>query len=307
MRWKGNRSIDFPPALFDSRLFFSVMNHLHRSLEIHFAILLCGLLHGPSAQTERTTELVHQENIGACLNPLGMLVDSRFFYRVPLSRDTGILWKTTKLDAGFFNEWSPGDEMPGLCVTIEPVAVFSVLAKAGLYENYRQLGFGYRPLKGRAGPYHDTVLAHIRQESRLATRFSLAPSLKFKVGRLIIADNFSVNRIDFLSTEGYYYEIRTALPHAAHDWDCGNDVLLLYERSRRILLGVNHNLVYVRGTGLRQQKLGGMAIVTGSTRRVSTLFCLIIAGAYLESGLRRGTPYIVALCGFETPCALERK
>jgi hypothetical protein len=189
--------------------------------------------------------------------------------------------------------------MPGVCVNVEPIAVFSVLAKGGPYLHYRQFGFGYRPLQGREGPYHDTVLARIRQENHLAIRLTLAPTFKVKIAGLIIADNFSINRIHFLSTEGYYYEIRTALPHAVNDWDCGNDVLLLYEQSRWILWGVNHNLVYVHGTEIRQQKLGGILLVTASTRRFPSLFGLITAGVYLESGLRRGAPYIAILCGFE--------
>lgn len=267
---------------------------------IFLAILLCGVF---GLQAERLPEFVHQENIGACLNPLGMLLESRVFYRVPLSQDTGILWNTAKFETGLLNEWSPGDEMAGVWVNIEPVAIFSILAKAGVYGNYRLFGFGYRPLEGKTGSYHDTVLSGIPQENRFATRFTIAPSLRLRVSRLILANNFSANRIDFTATEGYYYEIRTALPHAVHDWDCSNDLLALWEKSRRLLIGVNHNLVYVAGTEIRQQKLGVMVIATASTQRFSSLFGLVTAGAYLESSLRRGTPYIAMLCGFEAPFA----
>ena len=241
------------------------------------------------------------QNLGACLNPLGMLLDTRVLYRIPLSQDTGILFRSAKFEGGFINEWSPGDELFGVGLNIEPIAIFNMELKAGLYENYSAFGFGYQRIAGKNGPYHDTVLADIPQENHAGTRLTLAPSLKLKAGPVIVADNFTCNRIDFFSTDGYFYEIRTALPHATHDVDVINDLLLLYEWNKRWLTGFNYNLVYVRGTEIRQQKLGGMIIFNTPHKRFTNLFGLITGGMYLESELRYHTPYIAALCGFEVP------
>lgn len=254
-----------------------------------------------SVSAERHPGPVLQQNIGACLNPLGMSLDTRVLYRVPMSQDTGILFRTAKIEGGIINEWSPGDEMFGVGLNFEPIAIFNMWVKAGLYENYNVFGFGYRRLVGKAGPYHDTVLADINQENHVGTRLTIGPSLRLKVGKVIFADNFTLNRIDIFKMDGYFYEIRSTLPHAAHDFDFINDVLLLFEWNKCLLTGFDFNLVYVRGTEIRQQKLGGMIILNTPYKRLTNIFGLITGGVYLESGLRYHTPYIAALCGFEVP------
>jgi len=265
------------------------------------------VFHTSASQPLRTPGFIHTESIGACLNPLGMLIDSRVLYRIPLSQDTGILFRTSRFESGIINEWSPGDEMFGAGINIEPLAIFNLWVKAGAYENYNWFGFGYRPLAGKNGPYHDTVLSEISQKNSAALRLSIAPSLKLKIASVIVADNFTLNRIDFLHEEGYYYEIRTALPHAVHDFDCVNDVIVLYEIKNGFMTGMNHNLVYVNGTGIRQQKLGAIVIKSSSSRIFTDLFALVTGGMYLESGLRKNSPYIAALCGFEMPFSPGKK
>ena len=271
-----------------------------RPRRVSIQLLLLTLLFIPSS-AENRPGCILQLNLGGCLNPLGMLLDTRLLYRLPLSQDTGILFRTARLEGGIINEWSPGDEMIGFGVNIEPIAVFNLWIKAGFYENYHTFGFGYRPLDGRNGPYHDTVLADIRQRSKPGSRISLAPSLKMKLAAFVIADNFTLNRIDFFDTDEYYYEIRTALPHASHDFDYVNDLITLYEWNKKLLAGLNYNLVYVRGTAIRQQRLGGIVIYNTSRRRLTSLFGLITGGIYLESELRNHSFYIAALGGFELP------
>ena len=255
---------------------------------------------------ERQPELVFTQSVGGILNPLGFLADSRVLYRVPLSQDTGILFRSTKIEAGIINEWSPADEMFGIGWNIEPLAIFNVWIKAGLYENYRLFGFGYRRLDGKNGRYHDSIVGDIPQENRAGSRITVAPSLKLKVGPVIIADNLTCNRIDLFDTEEYFYEIRTALPHYSHDFNFINDVIMLFEWSSRLRTGFNYNLVYIRGTEVRQQKLGVMVIETPSAKKLKNVFGLITAGGYLESEVRNHTFYIAALGGFEIPLGRQR-
>jgi hypothetical protein len=267
-------------------------------------LLLLGTLTGISA--ERRPELVFTQSIGGILNPLGFLSESRVLYRMPLSRDTGILFNSTKLELGIVNEWSPADEMPGIAFNIEPIALFNIWVKAGLYEQYRLFGFGYRKLDGKNGPYHDSIVADITRENRTGSRITIAPSLKMKVGPVIVADNVTCNRIDLFNTEEYFYEIRTALPHYSHDFNFINDLIVLYEWSSRLRTGVNYNLVYVRGTEVRQQKLGAMVISTPLHRKLHSLFGLVTGGIYLESQIRHHGFYIAALGGFEIPLRIRR-
>jgi len=253
-------------------------------------------------KAERQKEYLFQQNLGLSVNPLGLLLDTRLLYRIPLSQDTGILFKTAQFEAGFINEWSPGDELIGVGINYEPLAIFSIRFTGGFYENYKAFCYGYRILAEKNSPYHDTIVADLPQHTRTGTILTVAPSLKMKVALVILADNFTFHKIDIFNEDGYFYEIRTSLPHAAHDWNISNDVLLLYEVNRKVLVGGNHNLVFVKGTDIRQQKLGGMAIYTvASGRRIRSYFGLITCGVYLESALRKHSFYIAALTGFEFP------
>ena len=257
------------------------------------------LIPATTVVAERQPELVFIQSIGGILNPLGFLADSRVLYRVPLSQDTGILFRTAKFETGVINEWSPADEMFGIGCNIEPLAVFNIWIKAGFYGNYRLFGFGYRRLEGKNGPYHDSIIGDIPQENRAGSRITVAPSLKLKAGPVIVADNVACNRIDLFNTGEYFHEIRTALPHYSHDFDFINDVIMLYEWNERLRIGCNYNLVYIYGTEVRQQKLGAMVIVSPSTKKLKNVFGLITAGGYLESDVRNHTFYIAALGGFE--------
>jgi hypothetical protein len=64
----------------------------------------------------------------ASVNPQGILLTTQLFYRFPLSNKNGILWESTKLDAGINNDLSPAFENPGLFVRCEPVAFFEHLS-----------------------------------------------------------------------------------------------------------------------------------------------------------------------------------
>ena len=264
-----------------------------------FVLLL--FVWGIQVQAEQKPDFVFTQSVGAMLNPLGFLADSRILYRKPLARDTSVLFRTSRFEAGIINEWSPADEMFGIGCNIEPIAVFNMWVKAGVYENYRLFGFGYRRIDGKNGPYHDSIAAVIPQENRSGMRITLAPSLKLKIGPVVFADNPTCNRIDIFSEEGYFYDIRTALPHAVHDFNFVNDVVLLYEWNGFLMTGLNHNLLYVAGTEVRQQKLGVVAILTPPTRRIRDLFLLVTGGGYIESDFRRHTSYVALLSGFEVP------
>lgn len=247
----------------------------------------------------RQPELYVAQNIGGCLNPLGLIVDSRLMYSVPLSQDTGILFRTTKFEAGVINEWSPGDELAGIAVNYEPIAVFNCRFRAGFYGNYKLLGFGYRQIDNEESSWHDTSIADRHQSTRYGFRVSAEPTLKAKFSSFIFADNLSINRIDILHEDGYFYDLRTSLPHATHDFNLTNDILLLHELSNSFMYGVNHQVVKVDNTAIRQQKLGAIAIVSGSSVKYRSYFALLTAGIYLEHPFRENSPYIAALCGFE--------
>jgi len=235
------------------------------------------------------------------LNPVGFLSDSRLLRRIPLSQDTGILFRSSKIEFGLINQWSPADELFGVACNFEPIAVFNILLTAGIYENYRIFGFGYRSLSSKTSSYHDTIIADIPQENQTGLRITVAPSLKIKIGPLIVANNLVCTRVDMFNTQEYFYDIRTALPHYSHDVDIANDLIMLYEWNSTLLTGIDYTIVRVVKPHIQQQKLGLMAIATPSHKKLSNVFLLLTGGVYLESRYRNHTPYVAALGGFEIP------
>lgn len=268
---------------------------------VHRAAILLTMLLIALTLAEKQPSSVFEQSAAGCINPLGFLAETRFYRRTPLYADTTLLFKTAKVEAGCFNEWSPGDECLGVQVAVEPIAFFTLSAKAGLYGVYKQFGFGYRRLKGPDGPYGNAFLATLPQESRAGSRIALVPTLQAKIASFIVVNSLAISRVDMFGSDEFFYEIRSALPHATHDYDFSNDAFLLLECTTKLTAGIQHNLVYVASSGERQQKVCGVVLYSRATKKYTRVFCALLAGGYTESKLRRGSFYAGVMGGFELP------
>jgi hypothetical protein len=250
--------------------------------------------------------LFFQPNVAASYNPLGVLLDTRLYYRLPLSTSKDILWESTKLDVGLINEWTPADNMLGLWCNIEPIAVFDLTVKAEYYKVYRMFGYGYYKLGGPTSAYDDNSLKSLSRGSRDGYWISAAPTLKVKVASFIAADQVTINRMD-LGDDGYYLEWRSFTIHYSRDVDVLNNLYLLYEHDKEISVGVNHSLQWVKNAKGLSHRLCVLLTYSPTVPMLSNTFSALTAGMYLKDQMYEGRFYVGLLVGTDVRIPLGPK
>jgi hypothetical protein len=126
--------------------------------------------------------------------PTGALSDSRAQLRTPLHRSESVLFQDTVAGIGARARISPAFSEAGVHATIAPIAIFDVnLFVGGI--TYWDGGFAPLPTSERGGTLPDSRAA--RAGENVATRgmvVSAQPTLKAKVGRVIVFDSWTIRQ-----------------------------------------------------------------------------------------------------------------
>jgi hypothetical protein len=260
-----------------------------------FVIALCiAAFQGLAADAARTQELVFTQAAGVQGNPLGCVLDSRLGYILPLVKKPGILWETTKIELGVQNDWTPTDDFIGARIVIEPIAFFDLTARMGFFVLYDLLTYGYFSMASPDEEYTTSISSDKESTTKYGWWLSLAPAIKLKIRKLILAHSFTLNRIQ-LDAEGYYLEMRTYTIHRTKDSNLCNDSYGLWEIRPVLMAGLTHRYLHVAGTSVKSQRLSAIGIVSPPTRRLKALRIIVTAGAYLDDPLFKHKPYAAAL------------
>jgi hypothetical protein len=251
------------------------------------------------AMAEKTEKgLFFNQSIGVSYNPLGLLLDSKLFYRFPLINKSGLLWESTGIETGIQNEWTPADNNLSARVTVEPIAVCDIVFKAGFYGMYNNLGYGCFRLALPDDAYGPNAQKKIGPTNAFGYWLSVTPTLKAKLGRFIILNSLAINRVA-IDGNGYFLEVRSYLPHRTRDNDIINDTYLMVECTKWLITGTTYRYVYVTGTSARSQRLSAIAIFKPQGKFLSGSFAAINAGAYLDDPLFTRTMYVGGIFGKE--------
>jgi hypothetical protein len=242
------------------------------------------------------------QSAGFSENPLGLLIETDALCRIPLSNSKGILWKTTKIDIGLHNGWTPADDVLGVRIAIEPIAPFDVTLCAGYYGMFDALGYGYYAMQSPSSPYDDKTRKGLEPSSVNGWWSSAAPRLKLKIGHALALDCVTADYFSLQST-GYFLEVRSYTIHKTRDLDVQNDAYALYEASGAVMAGVNYHTIWVRGTGVFSDRLSALVIVRPAVRPAvkgfESPFVAVLAGLYFRDPLYRMNAYVAAQAGFE--------
>jgi hypothetical protein len=238
------------------------------------------------------------QSAGFCENPLGVLVETGALYRIPLSNSKDILWKTTKIDIGLQNGWTPADDFFGLWLAFEPIAIFDITLKAGYYGMFDVFGYGYYGMRSPSSPYNDKTRKDLDPSSVNGWWLFAAPRLKVKIGHFLAVDCVTANYF-FMQHTGYFLDVRSYTIHKTKDLDIQNDVYALYEISSSVTAGANYHTIAVQGTGVFSDRLSAMAIITPVLKRFESTFIAALAGLYFRDPLFRMNAYVGVQAGFE--------
>lgn len=242
--------------------------------------------------------LFFSQSIGASYDPLGLLLDSRLLYRVPLVNKPGILWESTKLDAGIQNEWTPADNVASGRIELEPAAFCSVVCKAGYYNLFNELGYGCYRLDSPSQPYGPQAQKSMKPASAQGYWVSVAPTLKAQLWRIIVLNTATVSRLS-INGSGYFLEVRSYLPHRTTDVDVINDAFVLAQCSPWLLAGATYRYAYVKDASVRSQRACALAIVKPTSGALKGAFAAVEAGAYFQDPFLNRTVYVGCAAGVD--------
>jgi len=220
-----------------------------------------------------------EQSAGFSWNPLGVLLDSKLVWRLPLVKSEGMLWETTKIDAGVRNEWTPADNLVSAQITLEPIAFFGITAKAGYYAMYDALGYGCFKVSSAASAYDNNAQKENKPGNAQGYWATLTPELKLKAGPVIAVNSFNVNHI-VIDAEPVYLEVRSYLLHRAVDTDIQNNIHLLYECTGSLLAGLTYRYALVTGTKAHSHRFQGMVIVKPVSGLFTDAYGVVTAGMY---------------------------
>jgi hypothetical protein len=259
----------------------------------------------PAAAEKAERGIYSYNSFGSSLYPLGVLLDNRLVVRLPLSARPGMLWESTKLDAGLQSSWTPADEIFGVRICLEPVAFFSLTGTAGAYGMYNALGYGLYPFSSARDPYGRGLPENIKPQSAGGTWCSLSPELKLRAGQVILVNTVTANFIS-IDRKGYYLELRSHTMHKGADADLANDLNLLYEFNRRFLAGGVYHYLDVFGTRIESHRVSVLAIGLFPASKLGSAFAAATLGYYPADPVFRHSAYLGMMVGTELKCTFRK-
>jgi len=248
-------------------------------------------------------------NFGSSINYLGLAVKGEIYYRMPLINDSGMLWKSTKLDLGVQEYLSPTYTRTSAFVKIEPIAFFDLAAYAGYDYMYKigdsdLIATGFIPMASPSAEYDSDARKLIEGTSKGGFRGSVIPTLKMALGPVAALYSFELEYHDY-NYSGYYYDPSTFIIHKGSDILYRNDVKVLYKLGPygtigTFRVGVNWNDCWIDSSEKHSMKLAAMAIYTpawASLDSTTQPYFVLLAGSHLQDKYNEGKPYIALLAG----------
>ena len=241
----------------------------------------------------------YNQSMGLSWNPLGVLIDSKITGRIPLHPSKNeILWKSTRIELSIQNEWTPADNLLSLSYTIEPIALFNVMFKAGYYAMFDGLGFGCFRMDSNKRSYNASAKKNGITNNADGLWLSINPSIRLQIKKLIIFDNIAINKIH-INGERYFLEVRSNLVHAVSDVDIVNDFMAFYKFNDILMSGIRYRYINVLKGKSNSQLLCLASVVQPAAPKFKGFWLFISVGAYLSDPENKGKEYFGILAGKE--------
>ncbi|HUX52653.1 MAG TPA: hypothetical protein VMW73_17825 [Spirochaetia bacterium] len=241
--------------------------------------------------------LYYDQNIQASYNPLGLQFVSKLFYRAPLVKSGGILWDSTKIDFGLQNNLSPGYDLIGAFVNVEPIALFSLNATAQLAGFYKTLGYGFYSLASYSSGFDSASLQALTPQNATGYVLSVAPTLKAAVGPISVLDTGTLTYYNVDNGQGFFYERIGNVVLGKSDSELANSAYLLCSVMQGLYVGVNDSLTYVPSSAYLSHRLNAIAAYSGPSTGGLSFYGAFMAGTFLADRYYQYALYIAGQFG----------
>lgn len=237
------------------------------------------------------------QSVQAAYDPIGLQSVTRLFYRVPLIAKKGILWESTKIDVGIANNLSPAYDFAGVCLDIEPIAIFDFALAAQFAGYYNGLGYGFLDLSGYGAAFDSAALDSLPSKNATGFLLSAAPTFKFALGSFAFSNTLHVDYFDVDGGNGYFYETYANCVLAKSDTELYNDAYALLKIASGIMAGLNDSILFVPSSGYRSHALQAVGVFSGSLSPRLGFYAALTAGTYLEDRYYRYEPRVAGVAG----------
>lgn len=260
--------------------------------------LVFAFVAGSALSAEAAVQgLYVDQSLQAAYNPVGLQLGTKLFYRLPLIQKEGILWESTKIDAGIKNNLSPAFDFVGPFIDIEPIAVFDLALSAQFAGYYSGLGFGFRDLAGYDAGFDSSALDSIPGRNAGGYFLSAAPTLKFALGRFAFSDTLHMNYFNVDGGSGYFYETFANCSLAKSGFEFYNDVYALIKLDSGLMLGVNDSILQVPASGYRSHSIQAVGVYNAALSSRLSLYAALTAGTYIEDRYYQFAPRLSGQVG----------
>lgn len=250
-----------------------------------FTIIICSF----ADQVEKGFNF--SQNIAASVNPSGLLLSSQLFFRLPLVNKKGILWESTKIDAGIDNDLSPAFENPGVFIRCEPIAFFDLTLYVNRINLYKTLGSGYVAMESYSSLHDNKHLEGLSQSDQQGWWIRSSPTIKLAYKRFILA-NITTMHYFQMSKKGYYLERFTNSILDSKDLVVNNELFLFLKINSTFLSGFNYTFQSVPASNENFYRLALTFIYNKKLTNKTKLSAVLVSGSYLKhSFFDKRNPY----------------
>ncbi len=231
-------------------------------------------------------------SLSAAINYLGLKLTNNLTYRVPLIKDNGLLWKSTKFEIGISDDLTPSYHRISALMIIEPIAFFDLKVLAGYDLEWAALTGGiYDIVRDPAtitdwgNEYADVYIESSRQTAH-GFRLKVMPTAKMAVGPIAATYTFTLgyHAYNVNTASGYYYDPETATIQQINDLYFVHDAKLI-GRFLDFMAGANFIYTDLFSWDYANMKLAGLFVYTPSWKVLPEgiqPYFIIQAGSYIQ-------------------------
>lgn len=238
---------------------------------------------GSATFAEPTREgLYFDQVVQASHNPLGLQAISKFFYRLPVFNDPGLLWESTKLDVGVQNNLSPSFDLIGVFAKLEPIAFFDIAVAVQFAGYYNLFGYGFYELPTYSSPSDPNEMSRSDTQNAAGFAFSVAPTLKAAFDPIVISNTFTLSYFYADNGQGYFFERIGNVALRKSDIELINSAYLLVNPFEGFYAGLNDWTIFVPGSGYVSHRLCAVGAYTAHLTQSLALYGGLFLGTFLN-------------------------
>ena len=251
--------------------------------------------------------LILDTSLSAAVNYLGLKLTNNLTYRVPLIKDNGLLWKSTKFEIGISDDLTPSYHRISALMMIEPIAFFDLKVLAGYDLEWAALTGGiYDIVQDPAEitewgeEYADVYIESTRQTAH-GFRLKVMPTVKMAVGPVAATYTFTLgyHAYNVHTDSGYYYDPETATIQQINDLYFVHDAKLI-GRFLDFMVGANFIYTDLYSWDYSNMKLAGLFVYTPSWKVLPehiNPYAILQLGSFIRDQYNRGKFSAAAVLG----------